>query len=463
MESGKRRRIQLILSFIFTCFCFIGCSYQLIDVCLMFFSYPVFTKIKVEFPAELNAPSVSYCHRYVDVINLTEFNLKYNMSMKYPLGLKSIYRIQEVATKSDIFDMSPTVNQSLSSCLLRLPQSYSIVNFTDEACYKIFTVHKYTVQEYVCYMFDPSFNSSYSFNHLVYSLVYPSTFYYLKFPEFFQRTAYMKAIIHSNGSFPFTSAGLSGGFGRKARFKNASDLSLFRLTYSTYTIIKLPSPYVTGCRWYSRNACLKDCNKNSASKTYKKSPFSVIGTTRDDVTFITQEEIMNENYMRNLNKLEARCLKTCREPSCKTDYSVTYLTGHEAPDLTFVVEAPFYPFVRINFEAKMSFNDFLILTLSLFGFWLGLSLSHLHPKRWNYFDCRKVDKITQMISKKIKRFRKEKTRQKIQKNRLTFANRNRLQKQKIPESCFKTRKELSEWSEEQLMLYLSNIITSYRL
>ena len=187
IRNERFRRIQLLLSFVFTCFCIIGCCYQVIEILAIYFSYSVTTKIQINVPTELDAPSFSACFRYVDLMNLSAFNQKYDLDLESPLSETSVQRIQELSTKSDIFSMSPPVYDSLSSCLLRLPQNHSLLGVREAECYRLFSIQKFLIQEYVCYLFSSKINATYTYDELSYALAWPSNFYRLRMKPLFER------------------------------------------------------------------------------------------------------------------------------------------------------------------------------------------------------------------------------------------------------------------------------------
>lgn len=383
---------QKILSFLYVSFCFVGCSYQLVEVLRSYFSFNITSQVVIEFPSEINIPSFSACFRFPDIMDLKTFNRKYHQKIARNHGIvsdKDIRLMESIIVKRDIFELTPSEKEEIfSTCLTRSNVDYSLNRQNATVCRTLFKVTRFTVDEFICFMFEPRPVLKYSKERISSSLSYSNVLYYVTLNwKLFNISQYMKLVVHSAGTPPFTSVGLVDGFWRKTKNESIPAMTYFQLDYALIKLQLLPTPYTTDCKNYSRNSCLKNCTKSLGVRAFNKLPFSVIGTNPKDngeLTFIDLNDIANKTFAEKLTKVEFRCLDICRKSSCKTDFSLTNNVKAHSEELKFELDVPVDPFVEIINLPQLKFNDFLILSLSLIGFWLGLSISNLNPKY--YFD-----------------------------------------------------------------------------
>lgn len=443
---------QKVFSFIYVSFCFVGCSYQLIEVFKSYFSFNIISKVVIEFPAEINIPSFSSCFRFPDIMDLRKFNSKYKQKIVRNHGIVSdgdIRLIQSMITKKDIFELTPNENQELFwTCLTRSNLDYSLQKNNGSACRELFHVTRFIIDEFVCFMMEPSKILKYSKNRISSSLSYPNVLYYVTYNwKLFNISQFMKLVVHSAGSPPFTSVGLVNGFWRRTKFESIPDDTYFQMDYSLIKLNLLPFPYTTACKNYSRNACLKNCTKVLSVESFNKIPFSVIGTNPTDLgelSFIDHQDLANESFVQQLTTVEFQCLTICDKPSCTTDFSLTNNVKAHSQELKFEVDIPVDPFVEIKNLPQMNFNDFLILSLSLLGFWLGLSISNLNPK---YYFSSLDECLRWKRSKKKKEGKKG--------NKLMVSKQKRGPIENGSMFCLETRLFLRERADDEISFILT--------
>lgn len=406
-------KLQKVLSFVYVSICFLGCSYQLIEVFKSYFTFNVISRVIIEFPSEINIPAFTSCFRYADILDLKEFNSKYHQKIRrQEKGIVSDHdsRIVESAiTKRDLFKMTPSEKlEIITRCVFRSEKDYSVYKLNQTACHELFKISRFGIGEFICFMVEPEKVIKFSKERLSSSLSFPNVIYLVAFDwKYFNTSNYMKLVVHSTGNPPFTSIGLVDGFWRKTKSKVIQDVTCFEMDYTIVSLQLLPYPYTTDCKNYSKSGCLKNCSKILSVQQLKKLPFHTIGTDpkkNPQFTFINLNDIANETFVKEFTRIESECSKICFKPSCKVDFSLTNSVKTHAKDLKFEVDVPLDPFVDIESIPHMVFNDFLILSLSLLGFWLGVSISNLNPKLYPGF----IEKIfgrnrSQNNSKKSKR------------------------------------------------------------
>lgn len=404
---------QKVLSFVYVSICFLGCSYQLIEVFKSYFTFNVISQVIIEFPSEINIPAFTSCFRYADILDLKGFNSKYHQKIerekKGIVSNQDIRIVESVITKRDLFKMTPSETLDIiTRCMFRSEKDYSVHDLNQTACRELFKISRFRIGEFMCFMMEPEKVVKFSKERLSSSLSFPNVIYFVVFDwEWFNTSNYMKLVVHSSGSQPFTSIGLVDGFWRKVKSEAIEDMTCFEMDYTLFSVKMLPYPYTTDCKNYSKSGCLKNCSKTLSVQQLKKLPFHTIGTDPEknpQLTFVNLDDIANETFVKEFIRIESECIKICSKPSCKVDFTLTNNVKTHAKDLKFEVDVPLDPFVDIENIPRMIFNDFLILSLSLLGFWLGASISNLNPKFYLEF----IDKIfgrnrSQNNSKKSKK------------------------------------------------------------
>ena len=140
---------------IFYTICFVGCFWQVENISRLYFKYDTTTELSIDIPTELEAPDLSVCLRYVDVLDIARFSRDRNISVGSADGdgkysVDHIQLVQETVTIADIFAYTPDVDDIFLSCLTRTPQSYEYIPANGKKCYELFTIINFYLQGNKC-------------------------------------------------------------------------------------------------------------------------------------------------------------------------------------------------------------------------------------------------------------------------------------------------------------------------
>jgi hypothetical protein len=401
---------QEIGSFFYTIICILGCGFQVISVTRTFFLFEVLTRITIDFPQEVSTPALTLCFRFTEILNLTLFNEKYHTNYTKPFSVSSRLDIQNKITMGDIFDLTPSQEENLFlSCIIRSPLDYSHAVYDSDACRNdIFRMIKYQIMEYMCYSFkmiDSNLtmtSTKHLKNRLALSLDFASTLFSIQLNTSVPGVNNMdltRPVIHSQDTFPYLSLVLTQIFWRKindikgfssSEAGKAQDVNIFMLSYSMTKIERMPAPYTSQCRRYVQNSCIDHCVMKNSVEKFKKLPFEVItlesnikeNPTLRNLLLLSSEDVKGNKSGAEIMDMVDRCLDGCRQPPCSLDYTLTKTstaTSNNQSMIDILVGSPTEPFVMLHQSPKLPLNDFILLALSLVGFWLGVSAFCLNP------------------------------------------------------------------------------------
>lgn len=443
------------------------------------------SRVTLTLPKNVKVPAMSVCFCYTDILDIALFNEKYNTSIIDPLDIHEKKKIQSIITIGDMFDLTPggklhaTHNNNsilFDSCLVRSHQDYSHEEYPSEKCHEIFDVNKFQIMEYICYRFilPPDYknpNSSldrrniedsergdikFNFDRLSFSLSYPDLFFEIHLStkkEMFDNADVIRVVIHTPQDYPFISLSLAPIGYRLAKNKNGKRTprdNAFFATYGLIEVFKLESPYDTHCLMksydeflkktttYNDNGCQNECLNYRLVEKLGKPPFVII-TTEDEVSNsnsskshlqpISPEELKNLTTKVIVKEIDEECIEKCRYPSCHLDFTLTSVreARGEKDSIDFTLTTPENPQLVILYSAQTTFNDYLLMSLSLLEFWLGMPVYALNP--------------TRLIEVLVQKFRKR--------NKVT-SKPNIIVKEIIDHECIRTRQLLNKHLRDEI-------------
>lgn len=351
-----------------------------------FFSYTVTTRVHQELKKELYPPGISFCIRYIDILDLEKLNREKGLDWQWTSDMSEIRKRQPFLTMDDIFGFTPPAEQSLFGCKYRKPDSFELIRSKDCIKDKIFTVQKYYTQEFICYHYVFDGRAQFSFDRVSNSLTEAGMMFTLDFSPAFDTADTIK-IIAVKRKIPYKSKFLAPIFSRTYDPKtgNAS-YSLFRVTFSVINIKRQQPPYTTKCRKRgeskSNGVCSSDCMIEKIGKSLMRIPFQSLTLKPSPLKHVNYDDINHPNKSKILSAAEDACQEECGYNNCEDDYTITRVTKEERSPrdrLRIQVEAPRSPLVSIEYEPKLSLNDYLIFVCSTFGIWFGLSFATINP------------------------------------------------------------------------------------
>lgn len=150
---GTKRFLQA-LTWIYRAFCIIGCTIQITLMTIIYFKFVVDTRVDITFPDVYNGPALSICFRVAELVNISAFNEKYNMSMRRPFSEKETNRVIHLMTLGDMFDMSlgssEKPSNQITQCVVRIPHQYKILSANHPTCSQVFLQKRFQIGEFMC-------------------------------------------------------------------------------------------------------------------------------------------------------------------------------------------------------------------------------------------------------------------------------------------------------------------------
>ncbi|KAI1286174.1 hypothetical protein HDE_11165 [Halotydeus destructor] len=337
------------------------CSSQLFDVLNEYFNYETVTRVALRRPYTIRPPSLVMCLTLVSLIPKYE---KRDLTVK------------------DMFDATPKTAGLIYNCTYLEHNSYELSALEGEIeCAKYFDTTKYIKQRYVCYSFDLKDSiDDFQVHHVTNGLHAPR-FYKIKLRSEFIGAPYFYLHVTNHR---LRDHGKSQSFTEQFRSLNESgygDDNYVTLTYKSFHSNKLPSPYDTNCKDYSKdpkfesaNDCFEYCVRNSIVQAIGKLPFSVAIYDEAELPLITKQQLKNGTIRQTLDGAEKLCTKKCASASCTSiDYTPVVISsaGQDRPFLDLYITNE--PETIVDYLAKQSMIDVTVYVLSCIGFWFGFS------------------------------------------------------------------------------------------
>jgi hypothetical protein len=375
-----------------------------------FFRFDVNSKLEIEFPKSLQAPALTVCYPFADLMDLSAYNQKYGEKLKRPLGLAARDQIMSSISMGDLFNMTIRLDPLMHSCNVRIPNELLVLHGNSSTCKRVFESKRFRIGQYVCTTFHPLFlpmkqafkqiDWTYDTSTLKYSLSYSCTFYKINLnvtSPGIDDTDLVRPIIHSPTGLPYVSFTLSPVRWRKysmyklfPKGRKKREINRFTTTYSRIAVSRLPYPYASKCRRnYSKNKCITRCIENMIAPAFKKIPFQMMTDEQSVINspslarmkLISDDDLRDKQSKNRLKQLEDKCLTSCSDTDCDNDYTMTRVTSAMSFDqktTSFTVATPDEPYVTLIDSEKVPANDYFMLIFSLIGFWVGLSAQDLN-------------------------------------------------------------------------------------
>jgi len=313
--------------------------------------------------------------------------------------------LENITTIKDIFDSTPTANESIIGCDVLEPPSFRLVSHTNvSVCLEKFQVVKYLMGIFICYKFQPNYTSmSKDYNvtlvanalfksHRVYDLILSSEFEEIDLLYIFTYSFSKQAILQEEYNrqhdipmmpeFPY----LSKPYGVNVwRFNKFVNMVLVRNSIVEYH--ELPFPFDTKCI-NSSQVTYHSCIKTGFLERLSRFPL-------EEVTHMPREIIplRRQDFEENpdIIKTVIACIERCKnEPTenhlCERTISMTYLdyfSYKRGEGIRVAITVPESPQMKVTSSAAMDLIDLVYYISGFISFWFGLSAMSLDPGRFN--------------------------------------------------------------------------------
>lgn len=214
--------------------------------------------------------------------------------------------------------------------------------------------------------------------------------YNLKFTnDIFIGAKYIEMILNYK-NYPHASALLSRTFEvyfdpPRNNVTKKRPLPNYRITYSKYGRLILPSPYRTQCIDYkivtgiNLNENLRDYIISKSIETFNKWPFSVITNDTADFSIITSTDMRNITFDKIYNQLDVKCFSKFSNPECSDVlYQTELVEMRIVNDLTIRAESSRDVSYFVTLLPKLELVEVVIYLFTCMGMWLGASVFGLN-------------------------------------------------------------------------------------
>lgn len=396
----NRTLLVTLLMILFRIGCFAAFLLQLVSVSQRYFAFPTRTRVEQSVAGKLLIPHLAVCARYSELV----------VQDPVPLTDDSIYRIAKKETVADLFRMSPSPEESLVGCATRSTDNPYLMQWkSQKECLMQFEVRKFYMQESMCYQFRWRKESYANHDQVAHSIHYGGVFYILSLSQSMDRVYHMRPILFTSNS-PIGSRMYGETVVRRASESMSSETysNLYEITYAYTEFQMLEYPYDTMCiKTNGTNNCVRNCVIDQVFRKLKKLPFTEIiyeDDPRTKVHHLNQDDLNNKTTYKTYKAIQELCGHRCRGNSCKYSRASSKTNSELRPEHTnirLVVMIPDTSTTTIIHEARMYPVEFVVILLSCFGIWFGLSVIALNP-----FDDRLRRRLCSLIKHTIKSFSK---------------------------------------------------------
>jgi hypothetical protein len=382
----------IVLHFSFVVGCALGFGFQVYNISSKYFSYPTSTTTEIRMPHLLDSPAVSLCIRYGDFIKGPKGQWAYEMEDEE--RFEHLKTLSLKMTLKDIMEGTPPVHDLLVECMHRNPGSYRVIESNETDCDNLYKVTKFFIQEFICYRFEPVGHlegEKYPYQNIAFSLRFPGLFYGLVLSkDSMQGANFCKVVVHGKTSLPYDSLAFSPTFYRVAQ--GEPKYNSVKVVYSFLETQLLPAPYTTNCRVYhserasgngGRKSCINHCVKNAVKELTGKFPFNTIENDTVAVEIVTDVDLDNYTFAKQLTTVEDECYSHCKQSACEDRFYLSVIQKEEKSEedhLTIEVNAPNTPLFSVKNRELISVAGFFVYISTCFGTWFGLSFLSLNPK-----------------------------------------------------------------------------------
>lgn len=359
----------------------------------MYFAYETASRIELSMPDEIPYPSVSFCLRYIELLNTTERLGLWKGHRKKPKNQtdeKSLFTVRQ------LFDLTPTEMHTIHRCHIRADDMIHMKTVDGEKCRDNLVFTKFYMQEFMCYMYSVSSPKNFSIPAVSHSLHYPSVSYGLDLQNL--STAARGQIIVSTQDYESQLPVQSRDFGKMFRISFKAGLvsyNLFYVDYRLHEVRKLPPPYESMCtesRTEEKYQCFRTCLIESM-KMINRFPSTEMTTELVDFRHFSSDDLNNGSLRKIAGKAVTDCRIKCHREACHRTYAVTGLSSFKLrdPSVMYIrVLTPESATIVMTFHAKWNFVDFVVYMGSCLGIWFGISAWSLNPVKFNKVFGRKV-------------------------------------------------------------------------
>ena len=373
---------------IFAFFCGIGLLAHVFLISRRYFAFETSTKVIIDTDCPIEAPTLSFCIRYMDLMNATALLERFDITINGTTPTFEKYYKQSGKLKlTDIFDNTPTGEEIVDSCMIRKAnQNRRVLRSTKDkqTCFNFFNITKYYMQSFMCYRFMAANASiAFSLHELAHSYNYEYSIYAIRLLE---ELAHVESVllILNYGPFPY----LSRSFGalRKTKFtENSNERPNEYFVQTKVTEVRLqPPPYDTACDPDFDQSSKSECIINGMQEQgLGRVPNTEIIRRPYDLPHVLYNDDDNETFRNIANKVYTDCYEKFKQSKCNYSIAATDVRmradDRKYNSLRVRVMGPRGPNTHVNSEPAFPLSEYLLYVSSCFGIWLGISVNRFNP------------------------------------------------------------------------------------
>ena len=333
-----------------------------------YFAYRTQVDLGFYAPVTLTLPNLSLCFDLNTILGGHEVFVFDDHSPQY-LGM----------TSKQIFDRVPNVDRVVKRCAYRDPVSDEIIQVENSTeCHQLFTVKRYRMNSFICYLFHLKKRHNFSFNSLAFSINEPKLLYNVAIKGLLTEGHAVVPLLHLDELADVDRIYM------KEIFPPESENKLYHLEYILYEIERLPRPYETRCDAEPQLRCLYKCYVHEYSKSGFVTSSSVVRETDDLGSTRVVRYNGTEEETRFRLRITRTCSKICPSEACRQKLVITDIfgpftrIGHK-----FSVNVGSFrsPINLMKHSPKLSLADYMTQLFSLSGIWIGFSAVSLIYRR----------------------------------------------------------------------------------
>ena len=380
--------LRRVISFTFYAVCFGGFLFQVERISRAYLQYKTTSIVKHDMQSELQVPTITMCIRYMDIMDWDalyrdkQINRRFRRSNRW----RDLVTAQSILTIRQILDYTPPVHALLKATSYRKRDSY-LEYYDGIGNRSVFDIHKYYMQEAICYQFKPIDQTPKLFQRIANSLHSSGSMFRMILSDILNRTDVFMVALHfrhsRTASFYFGQT-----MNRLSNYERLTPIaSLFFYTYSITRITLMPVPYDTACHPAAteKSVCMHNCLLKRMISRLGKAPFQTYIQQPLDVRHVSHEDMLNETTKLIVQQVDDECTRKCLTMGCHYHFIATRLdhVSLETPSrFAIVIRVPQTPGIALSTIVTLDMIAYLTYIGSSISSWFGLSALALDPFRF---------------------------------------------------------------------------------
>ena len=359
--------------------CLIGFIVQLSSVCDQFFKFETSSRIQVSTEDQYKYQTLTICFYHKDIMNRTEYK-KYNISKTLQESiLRNGHELSNL-TVEQLFTLTPKAENVIQGCGLRDDFNFQVKKYNAKKCMEFFYVKKAVRGEWMCYVFAPPKNQTFSWTKVATSHKGQGRVYHISINLGTSLNTTVAVISHESSDTILPTRSRNFAQLINLRFSN------FLVVASMLNIFKsMPFPYDTKCiPGVDEDQCANECLLQELTSNLNRVPYSLYLMNQTlNLKPVDLKDLENKTFSNLLFRLQGICRSKCTFNPCYQVISFTdssdYYNFKDEGSLRIISMVPKRPALISTSIPATTITDFLLYICNCFGIWFGLSFVTCDP------------------------------------------------------------------------------------